>query len=317
MSAAAHTDRVERLYLGVLRIFILAAATLCLGAAALVAIDGIRSMLTSTEITTAKTAVSAEDVLAAQASAAILDRSMSDEAVKAARKPYVDYYNSFFNQYHAVYAGLARTYNKPEDKVLNRDELINAIGYDFSAMVDAAIEDPLLLDARRSQDAALIAALRSAAGNPKLTGILSKYKAAQKTAQACRTTYQSRRGWDSRSTACEEWYMRPVGCPIIRQVPVRKCEAAYPDNIRSPLAAIAEFDKRFRELWAERTEENAAEANARLAEKESLKASGPTKLISAAYVFAAFLGVMFFFLMIAIERHLRRISAPSTAAIEQ
>lgn len=309
MIAASHADRVERFYLAVLRIFILFGATLCLATATFFALDGIRSWLTSTEVTTAKTVVSADDVLAEQASAAVLDESMSDDAIKEARKPYVDYLNELFSDYHAIYAGLARAYNKPEDKLLTRTELTVALGYDVSALVDELIKEPQLLDARREEDQQLIAALKAVSTNPKFTGILSKYKAARKTAQACRTTYRRQRGWDSGSMACDAWYERPVGCPVIRQVPVRKCEAAYPDNIKSPLAAVAEFDGRFRKLWADRTEQNVADASSRLAEKQALKASGPSKLMTSVYILAAFLTIMFFFLMIAIERHLRRLSA--------
>ena len=90
-------------------------------------------------------------------------------------------------------------------------------------------------------------------------------------------------------------------------MPFQDCQAAYPDGIKGPKQAFAEFDAGFRALWLQKTAQVEGKAAAERDKRETLKGSGVPKLMKAIYVFGGFLAVMFLFLVIAVERHLRRI----------
>jgi hypothetical protein len=146
------------------------------------------------------------------------------------------------------------------------------------------------------------------AQDARVTGQLQQYRAAQKTAQTCSTDFETRRMWDSSSTACSNWYEYPQGCSVVKAVPVEKCVAAYPEGITSPLQAFFQMDRTFRALWLDRRQTAAAEAAAKRDQLAAKKASGWPALLQAGQGFIAFLAAMFIFLVIAIERHLRRLA---------
>lgn len=60
----------------------------------------------------------------------------------------------------------------------------------------------------------------------------------------------------------------------------------------------------------------AAKAGAERARREALKDSSGSKLMQAVYVFGGFLTVMFLFLVIAVERHLRRLTVVGSGSSE-
>lgn len=144
-----------------------------------------------------------------------------------------------------------------------------------------------------------------ALADPRLTAKAVKYKAAEKTAQSCSTVYRARTLWDPRSTACYNWYEEPYGCRVRRSVPVQECAPAYPEGVESPLESFVRLDESYRMSWAGKTATAEGEAAVLQAEKESVKEGAPASFLNGARIFAAFLVVMFLFLLIAIERHLR------------
>ncbi|RYG75345.1 MAG: hypothetical protein EON59_18325 [Alphaproteobacteria bacterium] len=149
--------------------------------------------------------------------------------------------------------------------------------------------------------------------------LLQEYKAAEKTAQSCSTQYERRTVWDSYSTACSDWFYQPYGCNVTRSVPVQRCVAAYPEGIVSPTVAFGRADDAFRTIWAQRADQNAQVAqDERLSRQITRSQIGP-RLMLALRIIGGFLIVMFFFLLIAVERHLRKVArqevpVPPTAA---
>ena len=311
--------RVEAAYLAVLRFVILIVATIFIGFSVYYLVDGARKLSTSTLVATEKVAVTPQEVIGAMARAkerSELSEGKAPSLDSAAGKRFTAFIRNQFTPYHATYAALARQYNKPEDQILGVDALARELGYTLEAYADGA--DPALTLFVENADYA--AQLRAtAAALPKDRGVnnrLAQYLAAQKTAQSCSTTYQRRRVWDSRSMACDEWWLRPIGCSVIRNVPIEQCVAAYPDGILSPLAAFTQMDTGFRQIWMKRGEDNAAAADAKRSQLAATKADSVPTLMRAAYVFGAFLVVMFLFLVIAAERHLRRLAQASAPIAE-
>jgi hypothetical protein len=306
----AGADRLEALYLAALRIIVLVFATIALIVAGVVAVDGVRSLMTSTKVATDAVVVAPADVATALAQKQIeKDAALEGEAAipEAAKTAQAAFLAGPFNAYYAVYKASAQTYNKPEDTILSKADLAKQLGYGveaFAAGEDATVQAFAHEAAFAAQ---IVAAAKDVSARPAYVQQLVKYKAAEKTARTCSTRYVNRRVWDSSSTGCDGWWQSPIGCSVVRAMPVQECQAAYPDGIKGPGQAFAEFDAGFRALWLEKSAEVDSKAAAERAKRENLKDSGAPKLMKAIFVFGGFLAVMFLFLVIAVERHLRRI----------
>jgi hypothetical protein len=157
-----------------------------------------------------------------------------------------------------------------------------------------------------------------AAGLPATQKRLARYKAAKKV-QVCRSVERTRtttqRGWDRFSTSCPNWYYDPIGCPVTREVETpytaRECTMKYPEGTQSHIQLFRAYQDRFYTLLARRRSENAAEAQARRMGIVEGIAKGRLDLWTALKIAIGFLLLMFFFLLIAIERHQRRMVARS------
>lgn len=333
--AESVSDRLERTYLGLLRALTLVVATICIVGAAIFALDGVRRLVTPTEVKPEAVAVSPEEALGpvVQTGAARKDAAQDEaKAIPAeVRNAHAAFLKGPFEPYYQQYRRLALAYNKPEDQVLTKPQLAEQLGYTVQALAgeydtqpaDAAgtPEDAatgamiagLVRTSKLFQNNAVYAeaqtvAVTKALADPRLVSKARGYKAAEKTAQACRTEYEMRTVWDSSSMACRDWYYEPYGCSVRRPTPVQKCEPAYPEGIKSPLQLFAQVDEGYRLAWSSKTSEAEATAAAQTAEKELVKAGAPASLLLALQVGGAFLVVMFLFLLIAVERHLRRVA---------
>jgi len=306
----AGADKLETVYLAVLRIIVLVFATLALIVATFVAFDGIRSLLTSTKVEAEQVAVAPGEI-ATELAQKQKEKDAAVSGVEAipdsAKKAQAAFLSGPFTAYYGVYRATAQRYNKPEDTILSKADLAKELGY--TVEVFAAGEDGTVQAFANNPSFAtqIVSAAKDVSARPSYVQQLVKYKGAQKTARTCSTRYVNRRGWNTNSTSCDGWWQSPIGCPVMVPVPVEDCQAAYPDGIKGPKQAFAEFDASFRALWVQKTEEVEAKAAGERAEREALKDTGVPKLMRAIYVFGGFLAVMFLFLVIAVERHLRRI----------
>jgi hypothetical protein len=312
-------DRLETVYLAVLRIMVLIIATLALMVAIWIAGDGLRSLMTSTEVKAKEVSVSGAEVLQAsrdkESVAAALDEAAAPEVPKEVRDRHAAFMKATFGPYHQLYAQTSTAFRKPEDKTLTQVQLAERLGYDLQSYAAGESMTVKLFVEDADYSAALLTAAKEVVADAGYRAKLAKYKAAQKTAKACRTEQRRRRGWNVYSTSCDGWWQSPIGCPVIVETPVQVCEPAYPDNIISPDKAFSEFDQGYRDLWSRKTDEaeeaRALEEGKRLA----LKATGTPKLTKALTLLGGFLAIMFLFIVIAVERHLRRIKIQNAEAI--
>lgn len=337
-------SRVERIYLAALRVLTLAVASICLLGALGLAVDGGRRLLTPTTVKPELVTVSAEDALAPLVHADAQDKTRRDTiggVSAAAKTQHAAFIGGLFDNYYQAYRQFAAAYNKPEDKLISRAELADLLGYTADA-IDApetvssdradnlAARDPevaaqdaiskalgrssRLFQTDSSFAQTQIDVIAKALADERLKSKASKYKMAQKTAQACSTVYQMRNVWDSNSTACDDWYYRPYGCAVRRSVPVEKCVPAYPEGVESPLETFVRLDEAYRLAWASKTSSARAAAEVKAAERQDVRAGAPAAFLLALQIFGGFLVVMFMFLLIAIERHLRSLAAARPAA---
>ncbi|MET3528087.1 hypothetical protein [Phenylobacterium koreense] len=342
-SESGLASRVERVYLAMLRVLTLVVASICILGALLLALDGGRRLLMSTDVVPEPVAISTEDALGPLVRAAGEEKvgggASGVEASSAAKAKHAAFMKGAFATYYETYRRFALASNKPEDKLLSPAELASALGYSAEALdaepapsehaddpdapanlaqdaiSEALARTSLLFQTDETFSTRQIEVVRNALADPRLVAKAAKYKAAQKTAQSCSTVYQVRSVWDSNSTACAEWYYRPYGCPVRRSVPVEQCVPAYPEDVESPLETFAKLDESYRLAWSSKTTSAQSAADTKAAEKREVKAGAPAAFVLALQIFGGFLVVMFMFLLIAIERHLRRLASTRPASL--
>lgn len=306
---ALKLDRIEIAYLNALRIGVLGVATICLVIATYFAVDAAWRIFVSTKVPVEPTTVSAAEVVVALKKPEVTQSLRGDntipDGVKLAHAKFV---NGAFTTYYAVYKKAADAYKKPDDKLLNRDDLLEYLGYDlgtYAGGTDLSVK--MFVESADYQSQAL-SAINGTMSDAAVVSQLKEYKSAQKTARQCSTVYEPRSVWDYNSTACYNWYLEPRGCSVNRNVPVERCVPAYPAGIVSPLTAFKRADAFFAETWIDRSSRNAARARSEEADRQALRDGMAPRLLMALKVIAGFLVIMFFFLLVAIERHLRDVA---------
>lgn len=303
-------DQVERVYLLALRVGVLAIATICLACAAYFAVDAAWRIFVPTTVPVEATVVEPAEVSSAMrafAGAREADSESDAPQIPAhVRSLHATFMQQAFAPYYRVYSEAARQYNKSEDEVLSAEQLADRLGY--SLEIYAAGESPItraFVEEPEFQRQAL-AAVTAAMADPATVAMLSQYRDADRV-ERC-TTRNVRR--TVRQT-CGYYYT--YDCSYTQTVPTRECEMVYPDGIVSPLAAFTQADQTFGELWAGQTIRHEAEAARATAERHATRAQIGPKLLRALQIVGGFLVIMFFFLLVAIERHMRRLAAEMDA----
>jgi hypothetical protein len=300
----ARLDRVETVYLAMLRIGALAVATLCLLTAGFFAVDGLWRIAVPDHVDTKPTVVAPAEVASAMRVPPPSASTDGDDGVSSAvKQAHEAFASKVFPAYYAVYRRAMESARKPDDKILTQAELMSALGYglDIYAAGESLNTKLFVEDAEYQRQAQ--AAVTAAMADPATANLLKAYKAAEKSEQSCTTT-------NTRQfvpQVCGYYYA--YDCSYTRTVPVRRCEAVYPNGIVSPGAAFERADRAFQRLWLEKSEANARAANEKTGQRLATRAQIGPRLMLALSIMGAFLIVMFFFLIVAIERHLRRMSA--------
>lgn len=224
------------------------------------------------------------------------------------------YYRDFVDRYYELFRVRFEPFRQSEDKRLTRDEFDDNFIKTEQRLEQVAAGD-LNFAKDRDDMRELLSVMTAAAVIPTTRSRLENYRTAKKVpvqrkVQRTRTEY--RRGWDSYATNCSGWYYSPVGCPARRAVQVPYTETVtsmeFPSGTQSHTALFRAFQDRYFELLTGRRDENASRAES---ERQSIlagKVEGSGALMTALQIFCAFLALMFFFLLIAIERHQRQMS---------
>ncbi len=185
------------------------------------------------------------------------------------------------------------------------EELDPSSGSEWSPYEAAYLETSRKFQTEQAFAEAQIAAVTQVLADQRVVALAKKYQTAEKTAQSCSTVQRMRTVWDSNSMACADWFYAPRGCQVRRAVAVEECVPAYPEGVESPNETFARIDEAYRMEWVAKAADARAVAQAEEMEKEATKAGAPSAFLIALGVFGAFVTVMFLFLLIAVERHLR------------
>ncbi len=311
-------ERIERLYLTLLRAAVLVIATGVLVWAAWLGASATYRILRSPDSVVERPSTVDAAELEEAAPAKADDRGPAQNA-RAASPEQQRFYTGFVDRYYRLYRSRFEPFRQPDDKRLSRDEFDDNFVRSTDRM-KALAEGDLDFAKDRADLTALFEAMESAATMPRTVERLTAYKNARKRRverQVRRTRTESRRGWDSYSTVCSNWYESPVGCAVTRRVEIPYTQTvatmALPEGTVSHTRIFRAMQDRYFELLQER---RTTAANDAAAEREAIEMGqgvGWDSLTTMLWVLGGFLLLMFFFLLIAIERHQRRLVSASMA----
>jgi hypothetical protein len=305
-------DRAEHIYLRVLRAAILIIATGLILYAAWLGVSGLWRVAQSPD--------SVEEQVASVAADEITNAEMPSRRPEAQAGPRIDpaqqrYYTGFVNRYYRLFRARFEPFRQSDDRRLNRDEFDDAY-IDSQARLQAAARGDLDFAADRADLETLLQVMSEAAAKPMTQQRLRRYKNARKVRvgrreQRTRTEY--RQGWNRYSTNCPDFYYPPYGCSERRAVQVPYTQTVYsmeyPEGTQSHSQIFRAFQDRFFTLLHQRREDNRLRAEMERNDIVIGNVEGKLSLWDALKILGGFLLLMFFFLLIAIERHQRRMSA--------
>jgi len=303
-------DRIENLYLRALRGVLLVTATLLLiGAVAWGGLSLVRLLRSPDSVQPEAVRVEAADIAGTPLATAA--RASRGEPVLRNERAF---YDGFVKRYYSLYRSRYQPSLRSEDKRLTLGEFddltINTTGR-LSAVRDGRLD----FAADRADLETFLPVVTAASSTRDSIKQLTSYRTARKrpvATQVQRTRTETRSGWDPYSTACDGWYVAPEGCAVTRRVEVpyttRVAMMRYPDGIASPGEILKGFQDRYFALLQQRREASVADAAARRQDIVDGQAAGRAGLFTAIGIVAAFLVLMFFFLLVAIERHQRRLA---------
>lgn len=307
-------DRVEKLYLKALRAALLIVATiLILCAVAWAGINLMKVMRSPSSVVEAPSAVSASEIALPVSHTS--GRSAALEVKQDQLGKQRSYYDNFVKRYYSLYRSKFQPYIRSDDKTLSIGEF-DDVTIDSASRLNAIRQGDLSFETDKQDLEAFLPVVTEASSSAATADRLAKYRVAKKqpvTSTVQRTRFETRRGWDSYSESCAAWYESPIGCAVNRRVEVpyreRVTVLRYPNGISSPSEVLKSYQDKYFGLLSERRSANAMKANAEKQEIAAGNVAGWAGLSQSVLIAGAFLVLMFFFLLVAIERHQRRLTS--------
>lgn len=311
--ASAALDKAEKIYLKVLRAGILIIATLLLLYAGWLAISSAYKLSRSTDsVVEEPAAVEADEITNAQAPDS--ERPATSDSKPATNPEARRFYSAFVQRYYNLYRSKFERFRHADDKQLTLTEFDDSYLNTAERLKSVTAGDLSFGDDKADLEG-LYSIMSEAADKPLTAERLRKYQSAKKIpvqhqVERTRTTYA--RGWDSYSTACSNWYESPIGCSVMRPVQTNYTETVteleYPKGTQTHTQIFRAFQGRYFELLQQRREDNAAKAEKARQNILTGFIDGRLSLLTALQVLGGFMILMFFFLLIAIERHQRHLA---------
>lgn len=307
-------DKAEAVYLRILRAAVLIIATLVLAYAAWMAVQSLFKMSQSPDSVQVEVSkVAADEITTAEMPTAGGPKT-GDE--KAATDPSIQqYYSDFVKRYYALFKSQFEPYRQADDKNLTQEEFDDAF-LNTPGRLEAVTTGKLNFDADKEDLETLLAVMTEAAGKLITQKRLKDYQSAKKVpiakkVQRTRTT--QREGWNPLSTNCENWYSPPMGCAETRTVQTPYTETVttmeLPEGTQSHFQIFRAFQDRYMALLDERRKSSVQRAESERQRIVEGVSEGRFSLLRALQMMGGFLVLMFFFLLIAVERHQRKMAA--------
>lgn len=306
VSGAARSDRiiarVERAYLGALRVALLLLATGMILYALWLAGTGVyRWAQNPAAVKQAAVTVSAQEVAAIPSDDRIDSAPTGDPFAQQKA-----WYRGFVDRYYRLYQTRYQRFRQVTDPTLTRDQFdTRFVG--SGSRIDAIGDGTLDFAGDKARLDRLLATMSQVAVLPETVNRLRRY-------QSARRTITSRIVHGTRTERYCSYYGTYIDMCIdyaTREVPTSRTvtEARLPTGVIEPPVLFGRQQARFIELLGQRTEQSQADANSARARIADGNVVGVARLWTALSVAGGFLVLMFLFLLIAIERHQRRLAA--------
>lgn len=216
-------------------------------------------------------------------------------------------FERFRGKYYALYQSAFEKYRHKDDKKLTEEQFADRFlqGFELAEADPLEVASGTYVD--ESDYAGLLDTMRKAGALPVTIGRLEKYRDTPKV----RVEDQVKR---TREEEYCEYYSDYFGeCYYYgtRTVPYTQTVARMevPHGVLTPSEIFAAYQDNYLNTLYSRREKSSSDANAEKAERLAANEEGWLGLNNALWFGGLFLGLMFFFLLIAIERHQRLIAA--------
>ena len=309
---ASVLDRAESAYLKILRAAILVIATgLVLYAAVLASFSAYKVLRSPSSVHEEVATVAANELVSAEAPVTPAQPGAGGTHANAAQRRG---YEQFLNGYYQLYRARFEPFRQSEDHPLGRAEFDDRF-VGVQTRLGAVAQGEVNYETDIADLQTLLRTMTEAATLPTTQQRLDRYKAARKV-QSCQNVERTRPtvtvGWDSLSMSCPNWYING-GCAVSRTVQTpytaRECSMRFPEGTQSHLQIFRAYQDRYFSLLSDRRTENTARAQASRQEIVAGNVAGKLNLWTSLMILIGFLVLMFFFLLIAIERHQRHLAA--------
>ncbi|MGN8000702.1 hypothetical protein [Sphingomonas sp. 22176] len=303
-SFAALVDRLENVYLAALRAGALLIATLLLGYAAWLGLSGLyKASRDVKSVKEAVASVSAEDVANVDLKAQQAKANQAADPMRQQRT----FYQGFAKRYLALYRGKFEPFQQPDDAKLT-DQDFTSLFLDSDARLSAIERGDLDFVKDKGDLEALLKAVTGAADLKITKDRLQAYRRAKKV-QVARTVTEMK---TERYCSYYGYYIDSCISWATREVPVSRTvtETRLPDGVIYPADLFRAYHQKFIDTLVERRETNANLAQKARADIQQDNVNGSERLWTAVRIVGAFVVLMFLFLLIAMERHQRRIARP-------
>lgn len=310
--------KAEQSYLSLLRQTSLVAATLLIFGAILLFAGGLILQFGNPDgIRPQQVTVAVSDVVTAlEPDAAPTTQEPADTAPRWSRVLPV----AFRERYYSVFRSSFAPYYRQADKMPDRNAFFASLFPDdrlnyIEAFDDSRLADPGQATGSRPLLTGLQTIMTAAAVAPASIRELKAYQAAKRvqvcdTVRRTRTRYETY--WNSSATNCPYWYEAPYGCSDTRAVSQpyteRVCRMEFPGELASPQHVMLRLQDRYFATLDRKLQAADATVDERRQAMMIRKANGSLAIGTAAKAFLAFLGLMFIYILVAIERHHRLVS---------
>ncbi|UIP06334.1 hypothetical protein LY632_11625 [Erythrobacter sp. SDW2] len=307
-------QKVEARYLSALRYCMLAGATLLLVGATIYLAIGLFKQIGSSEITPEPVTIAVSDIAPSPSEEQPAAEAAADGEYKGPDK---DLRARTLAVYRASFAKFERKGEAAKDEAvidavwpeeryaafeqLPASDIVDSLGTPFEGAADLR-EHSITLAGKSVAEAGMSKALQS-------------YRDAKKV-RVCRDVTRQRKRevsyWNSNSTSCYMWYTYPYGCSDTRTVSEpytdTVCEMRFPDDLESPAEAMGTAVENYLMVAARKIDTAGYDAEEKRSEILASKVEGRAQISDAGKLFLAFLGVMFLYLLVVMERHHRALN---------
>lgn len=302
---SAFFNKAESFYLRALRSVTLVIATLMILYAGWLGLSGIYKISRDVEsVVQAEVVVTADDVLAREDEALVKDQSEGSAAKADLQGAQKAFYRDYVSKYLKLYKASFEPYRQKTDPVLTSAEFDKRL-LSTNERLSLISKGELDFDEDKAVLDDLYKVMSELATSEKTVAKLKKYRVAKKV-EVKRTISGTRPvqtcGYYSYYTGCVYYETNYVPYKTVVK------EMAFPKGTVSHLDLFSSYQANYLQLVDKRKAENAASAEEERNEILADNAEGKINIWTAFQVAAAFLMLMFFFLLIAIERHQRKMT---------